>query len=126
MSSVVSSVQAGSCSRHQLCLQEKMSKKDMCSEKILLVSYFCALERISKWSDTKVSKIEAKGQRMIESAMLTRSDGLKINLFPNSGCMFYVMNGDYGLEIGIMQHNKYLEKRPKKRGDVYFLACCVL
>ena len=42
------------------------------------------LERISKWSDTKVSRIEAKGQKMIESAMLTRSDGLKINLFPNS------------------------------------------
>ena len=78
LSSVVSSVQAGSCSRHQLCLQEKMSKKDVCSDKILLVSYFCALERISKWSDTKVSKIEAKGQIMIESAILTRSDGLKM------------------------------------------------
>ena len=99
LSSVTSSVQAGSCSRHPLCLQNKKSKKDMCNDKILLVSYLCALERISKWSDTKVSRIEAKGERMKESAMLTRSDGLKVNLFPNSGCVFYVMNGDYGLKL---------------------------
>ena len=52
MSSVVSSVHAGSCSRHQLCLQEKMSKKDVCSDKILLVSYFCAC-----WSNNSGRKI---------------------------------------------------------------------
>ena len=56
-------------------------------------------ENFEMVSDTKVSRIEIKSERIIKRATLTRSDGLKINLFPNSGFVIYVMNGDYGLEL---------------------------
>ena len=63
----------------------------------LLISYFRALESISKWRDTKVSRNEAKSERFIKCAMLTCSDGLKICFQTVDVCI--MMNGDDGLEL---------------------------
>ena len=97
-SSVISSVLPESCFRNPLCLQNIMSKEEMSKNTMLLVAHYCALEKFSEWRDTNVSVMTNKG-KTIDKAILTRSDGLKINLFPNSGCVFYVMNGDDGLEL---------------------------
>jgi hypothetical protein len=73
------------------------------TKRVFKCEYTQALVDSFKWQNTAVDEVrkgrKAAGITQVTSARLTRFDGVIFNLVKNSGCCFYILFNDSGLEL---------------------------